>query len=270
MFRRFTILLTVIISLSLTTLAVRAACGPDLDEDGAVGVTDLLQLIGAWGPCESCDEDLDGDNSVTVNDLLALLAAWGPAVFEYPNYSDAEAEQIGLEMLGPDGPLSVPADTYDRINGDLDAIRAFEPALAGETHSPEWIATELIVQLDPEQSQQEYQCLNSFYQLLLEDPLFGDWYVLMFPGNLNAEALVGVYTAAPGVMFAEPNGLIGGQNFWIPTDMGDGNWQWNVDDGFTDCFDGCDCHRYYTFRTDSDNNVQLIDYQEVGPSYCEF
>ncbi|MCH7849657.1 MAG: hypothetical protein IIB53_15010 [Planctomycetes bacterium] len=52
----------------------------DLDGDGSVGVTDLLILLGSWGPCDDCNNcpaDLDGDCSVGVADLLILLGNWG-------------------------------------------------------------------------------------------------------------------------------------------------------------------------------------------------
>ena len=49
----------------------------DLDCDGAVGVKDLLILLGTWGPCDGCLADLDGDHSVGVKDLLSLLGEWG-------------------------------------------------------------------------------------------------------------------------------------------------------------------------------------------------
>ncbi len=52
----------------------------DLDMDCAVGVADLLMLLGDWGPCENCEDcraDLDGDCSVGVKDLLILLGNWG-------------------------------------------------------------------------------------------------------------------------------------------------------------------------------------------------
>jgi hypothetical protein len=49
----------------------------DLNGDGSVDVSDLLQLLAAWGPCEECPEDIDGSGAVDVSDLLALLAAWG-------------------------------------------------------------------------------------------------------------------------------------------------------------------------------------------------
>ena len=51
----------------------------DLDGDGTVGITDLLILLGSWGPCADCDvcpADLDGDCTVGILDLLTLLANW--------------------------------------------------------------------------------------------------------------------------------------------------------------------------------------------------
>jgi len=53
----------------------------DLDGDAVVGITDLLALLGAWGPCpsppESCPPDFDHDGLVGIVDFLALLADWG-------------------------------------------------------------------------------------------------------------------------------------------------------------------------------------------------
>ncbi len=54
----------------------------DLNGDGAVGVKDLLGLLGSWGPCAKgcCLADLDLDGDVGVKDLLFLLGAWGPCL----------------------------------------------------------------------------------------------------------------------------------------------------------------------------------------------
>ncbi len=53
----------------------------DLDEDGVVGVTDLLILLGNWGPCldgaAACPGDINNDGNVDVTDLLLLLGHWG-------------------------------------------------------------------------------------------------------------------------------------------------------------------------------------------------
>ncbi len=60
------------------TIEIVAAPG-DLDADGAIGISDLLLLLGAWGACEGppCPGDLDGDGAVGIADLLSLLANWG-------------------------------------------------------------------------------------------------------------------------------------------------------------------------------------------------
>ncbi len=52
----------------------------DIDGDGVVGVSDLLILLGEWGPCADCDNcvaDLDEDCTVGEKDLLILLGNWG-------------------------------------------------------------------------------------------------------------------------------------------------------------------------------------------------
>lgn len=55
-------------------------CPADLNADGAVDVSDLLLLLGAWGPCPVggfCPADFNADGAVDVSDLLQMLAAWG-------------------------------------------------------------------------------------------------------------------------------------------------------------------------------------------------
>ena len=58
--------------------SVCQTCPWDIDNDGAVGASDLLSLLASWGPCKGCPADFDGDGSVGASDLLALLANWGP------------------------------------------------------------------------------------------------------------------------------------------------------------------------------------------------
>ncbi|MCH7603630.1 MAG: hypothetical protein IIB54_12770, partial [Planctomycetes bacterium] len=45
--------------------------------DGKVNVTDLLSLLGGWGPNPGHPADINDDGNVNVFDLLALLGAWG-------------------------------------------------------------------------------------------------------------------------------------------------------------------------------------------------
>ena len=52
-------------------------CAGDLNEDGVVGIADLLTVIEAWGDCDNCSADLNSDGVVNVSDLLTLVDAWG-------------------------------------------------------------------------------------------------------------------------------------------------------------------------------------------------
>jgi hypothetical protein len=251
--------------------ALAVECDSDIDGNMVVDVLDLLEVLGQWGPCVGCPADINGDDVVDGLDLLQVLGDWGPCLFDYGDpWPDAEAEQIGLEMLGAGGPLLIPQAIYDRIDADLDLIRADHPGLVGETHSPWWVPNQLIVNLVPGEPLDDYQALNTYFQVIDEDNIFGDWWVLTFIGNINVPALAIEYMALSAVNIAEPNGIIGGQNFWTPSDQGGGVWRWDIDDGFWDCFDGCDCHRLYVIDTDADGTVTLISYQEVGQPWCEF
>ena len=53
-------------------------CPWDIDGDGIVGITDFLDLLGAWGPNPGHPADFDGDGIVGITDFLELLANWGP------------------------------------------------------------------------------------------------------------------------------------------------------------------------------------------------
>ncbi len=58
-----------------------SSCPWDLDDNAVVGVSDLLSLLGSWGPCPpkgDCPADFDNSGDVGVKDLLILLGNWGP------------------------------------------------------------------------------------------------------------------------------------------------------------------------------------------------
>ena len=244
-------------------------CPPDTDCSGAVNIYDLLYVVGAWGQ-NGGPADVNGSGTVDILDLLAVVSAWGPCMFDYgPEYANAEAHQIGLEMLGAGRGLTLGQQTYNRINRDLGLIRIAYPALALEAHSMAWAPNQLIVNIANVQLP-DYVCNNAYYRVTGSQHLFSTWYVLTFAGKFNVPAMAQVYMAQAGATFAEPNGLIGGQNYWVPTNLGGGVWRWNIDDGFHDCFDGCDCHRYYVIETNAAGNVSLISYVEQGASWCDF
>jgi len=65
------------------TSCVPSPCNPgDADNDGGVGVNDLLAVITAWGPCpekspEPCYADINVSGDVEINDLLIVVVNWG-------------------------------------------------------------------------------------------------------------------------------------------------------------------------------------------------
>ncbi len=65
----------------LAKLPEAAMGSPDIDGDGVVDASDLITLLGSWGPCpkapEPCPADLNVDGQVDGQDLIILLGAWG-------------------------------------------------------------------------------------------------------------------------------------------------------------------------------------------------
>ncbi len=256
----------------------------DLNRDLSIDALDVppfvavLLDLGALNAQNLCAADVDRNGRVDGRDIgrfAAVLADNGLSLFDYgPPRANAEAEQIALETLGPGGPLLPPDALYERIERDVGLIRAAYPPLADQTHTPEWVPNQLIVKVLNGMPDNQYRCLNRYYRVTNISFLFesggGRWYVLTFAGNSNVESLAGIYAAAPEVQYADPNGIIGGENFWRPTAMGGNVVQWDVDDGFLDCFDGCDCHRRYLIDVDAGGSVTLVNYQEYGQSWCEF
>ncbi|MHC5024636.1 MAG: M28 family peptidase [Planctomycetota bacterium] len=58
-----------------------SACVADFDGDGAVGITDLLDLLAAWGTGDPVYDIAPAgapDGTIDIQDLLATLGAWGP------------------------------------------------------------------------------------------------------------------------------------------------------------------------------------------------
>ena len=49
-------------------------CPGDLDQDGLVGVDDLLLVLEGW---DTSQGDVTGDGQTDVNDILAVIAYWG-------------------------------------------------------------------------------------------------------------------------------------------------------------------------------------------------
>ena len=53
-------------------------CDTDINGDDVTDVSDLLEIVGAWGGTGSSPADINGDGVVGVADLLEVIDGWGP------------------------------------------------------------------------------------------------------------------------------------------------------------------------------------------------
>jgi hypothetical protein len=60
------------------SLDIDSSCPHDLNDDGLVDVSDLVELLQAWGICDQCPNDFTGDDTIDSQDVQALMQAWGP------------------------------------------------------------------------------------------------------------------------------------------------------------------------------------------------
>jgi hypothetical protein len=51
-------------------------CFGDTNQDLAVNIDDLFDVVGSWGPCDSCPADFNGDGMVDIDDLFYIISRW--------------------------------------------------------------------------------------------------------------------------------------------------------------------------------------------------
>jgi hypothetical protein len=278
--------ITWLVALSWSVLALGGTAGRseqtcwgrgDINADAAVNAADLAAFAACLaGPEQSgppeCSPaqwpraDLEGDNDVDLRDYGELMQLAGTAYFNYgPRRDNLEAELLAMELRGT---LRAANADYNRILRDLGLIRAAYPELATVIEDPEYVPNQLIVKLIDGQPTGGYEALNSYYQLVNEE-IYSWGRVLTFCDNLNAAVLAEEYDSLPEVQYANPNWMIGYDDEITVTDAGLA-FNYLIDDGFWDCFDGCDCHRVWTFNVDWAGHVVLVSYEEYGMPWCEF
>ncbi|MEW6198753.1 MAG: dockerin type I domain-containing protein [Planctomycetota bacterium] len=270
---------SVLVCWAAVAAAQQTCFGPgDINADSQVNAADWLAfetcLVGpdVTVPPPGCDPeqfdraDLSGDGDVDLPDLAALMPLLGRAYFDYgPHRDNLEAEMLAMDLRQM---LRAQEADYQRVLRDLALIRAAYPKLKDVIDDTDWVPKELLLKLVAGQPTAGYQALNRFYQVVREQ--VQSWGIkLTFCDNLNAEVLALEYEALPEVQWAEPNHLIGIDDYITVTDLGE-RWQYWIDDGFMDCFDGCDCHREWILQVDTVGTVYLISYREWGQPWCEF
>jgi hypothetical protein len=272
-------LLAIISVLAIPAGALSQSCygSGDLDGDGVVAVSDLdafaTVMIGPDRPLPPAgDPDLfaradhDGDTDVDLHDFADQMSYVADTYFAYGRHRDnAEAELLAMVLTNS---LRAPDAAYDRILRDLDRIRTVYAELATVIDDPDFLPNQLIVGVGSNPPA-AYVALNEFY-LVVDEDVHSSWRVLTFCDNLNGEVLRDEYAAIPGVNWAEPNYLIGIDDYITIAVLAGDVYRYTIDDGFHDCFDGCDCHRVWVIDVDSDAGVTLVSYDEWGQPWCDF
>ena len=249
----------------------------DLDGDGDVDVDDHAILYGcmtgpdeeASGECIAADLDLDLD--VDLADFAALTLGFTGALplFDYrPSPRDnREAELLAVETSGE---FLAPDGLYDRIRRDLALIRDFDSRTVNVVHDERWVPNQAIVKLRADMGTENYDEFNRFHRAVDCDLLFGTWWVVSLPDVvINAVVLSTMFADLPEVELAEPNFLIGTDDK-TTVSPGQGSFGYRIEDGFLDCFDGCDCFRIFEFTVTDGGDVTLDSYEERGQKWCEF
>lgn len=247
----------------------------DIDGDGDVDVDDHAILYGcmtgpgeeASGKCVAADIDLDVDLADFGALTIEFTGAW--PLFDYgaSPRDNVEAELLAVETSGE---FLAPDALYDRILRELALIRDFDERTVSVVHDERWIPNQSIVKLIPDMGTEGYDELNRFYGAVDCDNLFGTWWVVSLPDVVvHTVVLSAMYDELPEVELAEANFLIGTDDK-ITVSPGSGTFGYRIEDGFTDCFDGCDCFRIFEFTVTDGGNVTLDSYVEIGQKWCEF
>ena len=56
---------------------VPARCPADVNNDAAVGLSDVISVLSAWGPCAYCPSDVNANGTVELADLISVISSWG-------------------------------------------------------------------------------------------------------------------------------------------------------------------------------------------------
>lgn len=279
MFRVFTPSICVLCFIVLPGYADPPCYGPgDLDADGFVDGGDLGVFAECMAgpdvtePPPGCDPevfaraDLEGEGDVDLLDYAVLSRLIGREYFNYgPHRENLEAEMLAMDITGQ---LRAPDAQYNRILRDLALIRVEFHQLETVIDDMDYLPNQLLVGLVDGQPLDDYDALNEYYQLESEE-IHYSFRLLTFCDNLNAPVLAALYAALPAVSWADPNHLIGIDDY-ITIDVIGTTYRYNIDDGFWDCFDGCDCHRFWVIDVGELGDVTLISYEEYGMPWCEF
>ncbi|MHC4090782.1 MAG: hypothetical protein ACYSUQ_02950 [Planctomycetota bacterium] len=280
MIARYSTLVVIVLCASTPPVAAQQTCfgSGDFNSDGLVGLDDHALFWDCLGgpdvqtPPSGCDPasfaraDQDDDGDVDLFDSALFAASFGNQYFDYgPHRDNLEAELLAMDLTGQ---LRAPETEYQRILGDLQLIRSIYTELVTVIDDPDWVSDQLLVGMPTGEPAENYEQLNAYYMAIDED-IHATWRVVTFCDNLNPVVLAPIYAALPEVNYAEPNYFIGTDDQITITILGT-TYRYLIDDGFLDCFDGCDCHRVWEIDVTAGGRVALVSYEEWGMSWCVF
>jgi hypothetical protein len=168
------------------------------------------------------------------------------------------------------GRLRAPDTQYNRIELDLSLIRTTYPELTSVVDDWDYAPGQLLVGINTGVPTTDYEALNEYFLLESED--IQSWgRILTFCDNLNAPVLAAdYYNELAEVAWADPNWFIGTDDAITVSTLAGNTYRYNIDDGFWDCFDGCDCHRVWVIDVSAAGVISLVSYNEFGQSWCDF
>ena len=153
---KFSVLTTLFASSTLFAMPYGIGCATDIDNDGNVGVGDVLSVIDAWGTADE-NADCNGDGIVNVGDILMLINEWGTDCESiHPFTDDTQVTfdyDAGFVVIHTSGVPDHPTGPFDGSTGCsnpntvTDQNRTiYIPMLATPTDNP---AVEYLDQIGP-------------------------------------------------------------------------------------------------------------------------
>jgi hypothetical protein len=173
--------------------------------------------------------------------------------------SNAETEQLSIEATGA---LIAPQTVYDRVDTELNSIRASYPPTVNITAMPSWSLQSLIIGFDAAGwnavkagTYRAWDVLNRTYGVTAIDTNFiGGFALLTFAGRYNAPLLADEYAKLPDVLFAESDNIFGDGNDVCLSIDGE-NHYFIFDSGSGDCPSGCIQHSYWGYEVAADGGI---------------
>jgi hypothetical protein len=247
-----------------------SSSGPGDGSTSSGGDTTTTDDDGSSSTDASAEDGSSSDGGML--DCEGWVGAVTPADTAMTPRPNEEAEQLALEATED---VVAPQDVYDRVELDLEAIRGAYGEVAGIAAMPSWAHGELLLQVDEatadailDDTYTAWDCANEVYKLTSIDTDLLDFIsfvVLHFDGRYYVPGQLADYNAIPGIVYGEPNGLLGDGNDVCVSIAGD-TYSYVFDAGSGDCLAGCINHEYWGFEVDGEGNiVELGNFTNMEP-----